>query len=109
MADSGEFHSWFLATLLQSVFSLLTTSQVLRPLLPFFAAGGVTYYLVSKMQEAGIRCARLKSVSYSCILTRGLVNSTRIRQRPQEPVRGSSCKGKGRSAPLKDGVGMRRS
>lgn len=29
----------------------------MRPLWPFFAAGGITYYLVSKAQDMGVRCA----------------------------------------------------
>jgi hypothetical protein len=40
---------------------LLTLSafhvQVFRPLWPFFAASGITYYLVSKAQDIGVRCA----------------------------------------------------
>jgi len=31
-------------------------AQVFRPLWPFFAAGGITYFLVSKAQDAGVRC-----------------------------------------------------
>jgi F-type H+-transporting ATPase subunit j len=31
--------------------------QVLRPLWPFFAASGITYFLVSKAQDIGVRCA----------------------------------------------------
>ena len=31
--------------------------QVLRPLWPFFAAGGITFFLVSKAQDMGVRCA----------------------------------------------------
>ena len=32
-------------------------AQVFRPLWPFFAASGITYYLVSKAQDLGVRCA----------------------------------------------------
>lgn len=31
-------------------------AQVFRPLWPFFAASGITYYLVSKAQDMGVRC-----------------------------------------------------
>ena len=31
--------------------------QVFRPLWPFFAASGITYYLVSKAQDMAVRCA----------------------------------------------------
>ncbi len=31
-------------------------AQVFRPLWPFFAAGGITYFLVSKAQDVGVRC-----------------------------------------------------
>ena len=31
-------------------------AQVFRPLWPFFAASGITYFLVSKAQDAGVRC-----------------------------------------------------
>lgn len=31
-------------------------AQVFRPLWPFFAASGITYFLVSKAQDIGVRC-----------------------------------------------------
>ena len=30
--------------------------QVAKPLWPFVAASGLTFYLVSKMQDAGVKC-----------------------------------------------------
>jgi F-type H+-transporting ATPase subunit j len=33
--------------------------QVFRPLWPFFAASGITYFLVSKAQDMGVRCESL--------------------------------------------------
>ena len=32
-------------------------AQVFRPLWPFFAASGITYYLVSTAQDTAVRCA----------------------------------------------------
>jgi len=32
-------------------------AQGFRPLWPFFAASGITYYLVSKVHDIGVRCA----------------------------------------------------
>jgi hypothetical protein len=37
--------------------SALTLTQVFRPLWPFFAASGITYFLISKAQDIGVRCA----------------------------------------------------
>jgi F-type H+-transporting ATPase subunit j len=31
-------------------------AQVFRPLWPFFAASGITYFLVSKAQDVAVRC-----------------------------------------------------
>jgi F-type H+-transporting ATPase subunit j len=38
-------------------FAPILFTQVLRPLWPFFAASSVTYLLVCKMQDMGVRCA----------------------------------------------------
>jgi F-type H+-transporting ATPase subunit j len=37
--------------------AVLAFYQVFRPLWPFFAASGITYYLVSMGQDLGVRCA----------------------------------------------------
>jgi hypothetical protein len=36
-------------------------AQVFRPLWPFFAASGITYFLVSKAQDLGVRCESFHS------------------------------------------------
>ncbi len=33
--------------------------QVLRPMLPFIAASGLTFYLVSSLQDMGVKCMSL--------------------------------------------------
>ena len=33
------------------------TVQVLKPMWPFIAASSITFYLVSKAQDMGVRCA----------------------------------------------------
>ena len=40
-------------------------AQVFRPLWPFFAAGGITYFLVSKAQDMGVRCELFHSIRKS--------------------------------------------
>ena len=40
-------------------------AQVFRPLWPFFAASGITYYLVSKAHDIGVRCASFYPISKS--------------------------------------------
>jgi F-type H+-transporting ATPase subunit j len=36
--------------------ALVLLAQVFRPLWPFFAASGITYFLVSKAQDVAVRC-----------------------------------------------------
>jgi hypothetical protein len=46
-----------------SIFTIIFF-QVMRPLWPFFAASGITYFLVSKAQDMGVRCALFDTFSH---------------------------------------------
>jgi F-type H+-transporting ATPase subunit j len=39
--------------------------QIFRPLWPFFVSGGIVFYLVSKLQDAAVRCVYPFSLSCS--------------------------------------------
>ncbi|KAH9019794.1 hypothetical protein EDB84DRAFT_1516318 [Lactarius hengduanensis] len=39
-------------------------TPVFRPLWPFFAASGITYFLVSKAQDMAVRCALFRISSH---------------------------------------------
>lgn len=76
--------------------------QIMKPLWPFLAAGTLTFYLVSKAQDMGVRGA---SASSSSAATRPLTmlfpaSSRGLQERSPQPVPRTNRKGGGCCASL---------